>query len=250
MRLVRGSALPVAAALALGGVMLPATTASAAGICEKYGTETAGSYVIMNNLWGAGTRQCIETTGKGFRITEAAHNNATNGAPASYPAIYYGCHYGNCSPGTVLPLPVSDPRVQNMTSTVSMEYPASGEWDAAYDIWYDPTPRRTGQNTGMEIMIWMNHLGRPQPIGSKVGTATINGITWDVWHGNPGWQVVSFVAQSPQTTMSFKPHDFFMETVRLGHGQQSWYLTSLQAGFEPWIGGTGLAVTDFSVTPG
>ena len=137
-----------------------------------------------------------------------------------------------------------------MTSSVSMSYPSSGEWDAAYDIWYDPTAKKNGQNTGMEVMIWMNHMGRPQPIGSKVGTATIAGQTWDVWYGNPGWAVVSFVATSALGTLNFKPHDFFTEAVNRGYAQQSWYLTSLQAGFEPWIGGAGLEVTDFSVTVG
>jgi cellulase/cellobiase CelA1 len=33
-----------------------------------------------------------------------------------------------------------------------------------------------------------------------------------------------------------------------GYAQRSWYLTSVQAGFEPWIGGTGLAVNSFSYT--
>ena len=38
--------------------------------------------------------------------------------------------------------------------------------------------------------------------------------------------------------------------VSRGLGSNSWYLTSIQAGFEPWIGGTGLAVNNFSVTTG
>ncbi len=29
-----------------------------------------------------------------------------------------------------------------------MTYPSGGVWDAAYDIWFDPTARRDGQNTG------------------------------------------------------------------------------------------------------
>src|SRR5206468_2633309 len=35
-----------------------------------------------------------------------------------------------------------------------------------------------------------------------------------------------------------------------GYASSSWYLTSIQAGFEPWSGGTGLAVNSFAVTTG
>ncbi|MDT7742209.1 MAG: hypothetical protein QOE59_1287, partial [Actinomycetota bacterium] len=30
--------------------------------------------------------------------------------------------------------------------------------------------------------------------------------------------------------------------------KSNWYLTSVQAGFEPWTGGTGLRTNSFSVT--
>ena len=30
--------------------------------------------------------------------------------------------------------------------------------------------------------------------------------------------------------------------------ERSWYLTSIQAGFEPWQGGAGLAVNSFSAS--
>ena len=43
---------------------------------------------------------------------------------------------------------------------------------------------------------------------------------------------------------------FWDDVVSRGLGSNSWYLTSIQAGFEPWIGGTGLRVDDFSVTTG
>jgi hypothetical protein len=35
--------------------------------------------------------------------------------------------------------------------------------------------------------------------------------------------------------------------VRQGAAQPEWFLTNIQAGFEPWSGGPGLAVTEFSV---
>src|SRR5205085_705152 len=36
------------------------------------------------------------------------------------------------------------------------------------------------------------------------------------------------------------------DVVARGYGQRSWWLSSVQAGFEPWVGGTGLAVNSFT----
>ena len=226
--------------------------AQAASTCEKYATVPVsnGRYLVQNNVWGADTTQCIDTTSSGFTVTQADHNKATNGAPAAYPSIYFGCHYANCSTNSGLPLQASTGEFAGIRTSVSMTYPGSGVWDAAYDIWFDPTPRTDGQNTGAEIMVWLNHQGSIQPVGSRVGTANIAGGTWDVWFGNIGWNVVSYVRTSATSSMDFAVNDFFSDTVNRGYGQRSWYLTSIQAGFEPWVGGAGLAVNSFAVTTG
>jgi len=250
MKRLRVTAAATAVLLASAALALSLTESASAAtsICSKWGTTTIqGKYVVMNNVWGADTSQCIDVTDNGFKITSADHNNATNGAPASYPAAYYGCHYKNCSPGTILPLPVSDSRFDKITTTSSMTYPGSGTWDASYDIWFDPTARKDGQNTGAELMVWMNRQGPVQPSGSKVASVNLAGGTWDVWYGNIGWNVISYVRTSPATDMNFAVKTFFDDVVQRGYGQRSWYLTSIQVGFEPWIGGAGLSLDSFSV---
>jgi Glycosyl hydrolase family 12/Cellulose binding domain len=226
--------------------------AQAASTCEKYATLPiqSGRYNVQNNVWGADTTQCIDTTSSGFTVTQSNHNKPTNGAPASYPSVVFGCHYANCTSGSGLPVQANTSAFTGLRSSVSMSYPSSGVWDAAYDIWFDPTPRTDGQNTGAEIMIWLNHQGSIQPVGSRVATASIAGSTWDVWFGNIGWNVISYVRTSGTSSLSFTVNDFFSDTVNRGYGQRNWYLTSIQAGFEPWVGGAGLAVTNFSVTSG
>ena len=244
----RLAAAVLAVATGVGVAVATAGPANAVDICEQYGTTTIQNrYVVQNNRWGAATTQCISTTATGFRITQAEHNNPTNGAPAAYPSVYYGWHYGNASPGTVLPLPVSDPAVAAMTTSVSYTFVAGATYNAAYDIWLDPTARTNGQNTGAEIMIWANRQGAIQPVGSRVGTVTLLGTTWEVWFGNIGWNVVSYVRSTPATSLSFRVSTFIDDAIARGYAQRSWYLTSIQAGFEPWVGGTGLAVNDFSV---
>ncbi len=182
-------------------------------------------------------------------MTQADGAVSTSGAPKSYPSIYWGCHYADCTTG-FSPVQASSGTFGSVRTSVAMTYPTSGEWDASYDLWFDPTPRTDGQNTGAEVMVWLNHAGRPQPVGSKVGTVTLAGATWDVWYGNTGWNVVSYVRQTPTSSADFAVSTFFDDALARGWVQRSWYLTSIQAGFEPWTGGAGLAVTSFSAGTG
>lgn len=216
-------------------------------ICEQYGTTTIQNrYVVMNNRWGTSAEQCINVTSSGFSIVSQQGTGNTSGAPVSYPAVYFGCHYTNCSPGTNLPLQVS--QISSATSSVSYSYVNGATYDAAFDIWLDPTAKRDGVNQ-MEIMIWFNRQGNIQPIGSVQGNTNIGGRTWEVWRGSNGQNnVISYVAPSPINSWNFSLLDFINDVRNRGAITNSWYLTSVQAGFEPWIGGTGLAVNSFSTT--
>jgi hypothetical protein len=241
-------ALGAAGLLLAASVAAITTTGTAhAGtqICDKFGSTTTNGHIVMNNLWGAATAQCIDVTNAGFAVT-ANHSKPTNGAPASYPAIYVGCHYTNCSSGTNLPMQVS--QIRSATSSINYSYPGSGVYDAAYDIWLDPTPKKDAVNK-QEIMIWFNRQGSIQPVGSRTASTTIGGRTWEVWTGNNGANdVVSYVAPSPIKSWNFSVLDFINDTKTRSNVTNSWYLTSIQAGFEPWVGGTGLAITSFDAS--
>ncbi|MFG1806351.1 cellulose binding domain-containing protein [Streptomyces sp. NPDC049040] len=250
LRSTRKAVVAAVAALGLAvGALITLTAAPAAHadtqICTQYGTTTIqGRYVVQNNRWGTSEAQCINVTGTGFQITQADGSVATNGAPKSYPSIFNGCHYTNCSPGTNLPAQLS--AIGSAPTSISYNYVGNAVYDAAYDIWLDPTPRKDGVNK-TEIMVWFNHVGSIQPVGSKVGTANVAGRSWDVWTGNNGGNdVISFVAPSAIDSWSFDVKAFANETIARGLAQNSWYLTSVQAGFEPWQNGAGLAVSSFS----
>ncbi|WP_329047748.1 glycoside hydrolase [Amycolatopsis sp. NBC_01488] len=239
-----------ALALAAAGLAVPIVNAPAAHadtlICDQYGSTTIGGrYVVMNNRWGSSAQQCITVTGSGFRI-QTQQGSTSGGAPLSYPAIYVGCHYSNCSPGTNLPRQLS--RIGSAPSSISYNYVGGSVFDASYDIWMDPTAKTTGVNQ-MELMIWLNHTGNVQPVGGKVGTVSLGGRNWDVWQGNNGGNdVLSYVAQSPTANYSFNVMDFVNNVDARTRVDRSWYLTSIQAGFEPWSGGVGLAVNSFSTS--
>ncbi|QUC58602.1 cellulose binding domain-containing protein [Streptomyces sp. A2-16] len=214
-------------------------------VCEQFGsTVVQGRYVVQNNRWGTNDPQCVTATGNGFRLTRADGSVPTTGAPKSYPSLFYGCHYTNCSPGTNLPAQLS--RISSAPSSISYGYVGDAVYNASYDIWLDPTPRTDGVNR-TEIMIWLNKVGPIQPIGSQVATATVGGRTWQVWQGGNGTNdVISFVTPSAIGSWSFDVMDFVRQAVNRGLAQNSWYLTSVQAGFEPWQNGAGLAVNSFS----
>ncbi|BCL15949.1 GH12 family glycosyl hydrolase domain-containing protein [Micromonospora sagamiensis] len=235
------------AAGAIVGVSLGGSASADTQICEQYGsTVIQNRYVVQNNRWGTSAQQCINVTGTGFSITRQDGSNPTNGAPTAYPSVFYGCHYTNCSPGTTLPMQVS--QISSATSSIQYTYVSGATYNASYDIWLDPTPKRDGVNQ-MEIMIWLNRQGPIQPIGSRVGTTTLAGRTWEVWQGSNGANnVISYVAPSAISSLSFSVLDFIADVRNRGAITNSWYLTSIQAGFEPWSGGVGLAVNSFSAS--
>ena len=214
-------------------------------ISAQYGTTViGGKYVVQNNAWNNGSGQTITVTPTGFAITAESGSAPTNGAPLAYPSIYIGCHYGNCSPGAA---PVQVSQIHTATSSISYTY-ASGIYDASYDIWLNPTPITTGVNK-QEVMIWLNRQGSIQPVGSVVGSVAIGGQTWAVWQGsNGGNDVISYVAPSPISSADFNLLSFVSDVEGRSTVTNSWYLTSIQAGFEPWTGGVGLAVNSFTAS--
>ncbi|GAA4792383.1 GH12 family glycosyl hydrolase domain-containing protein [Streptomyces ziwulingensis] len=236
-----------AALVLLASLMTTAAPARAADttLCDQYATATIqGRYVVQNNRWGTAAEQCVTVTDSGFRLSRADGSVPTNGAPKSYPSVFDGCHYTTCSPGTALPARVSD--ISAVPSSVSYGYVGDAVYNASYDIWLDPAPRTDGVNR-TEIMIWFNRVGPIQPIGSQVGTATVAGRTWEVWSGGNGANdVLSFVAPAAITSWSFDVLDFVRQAVSRGLAGDDWYLTSVQAGFEPWQNGAGLSVDSFS----
>lgn len=244
------------ASLLAGGGLLAVVAANPAHadtqICAQFGSTVVGDdkvqYVVQNNRWNpnASGTQCIKVPEKppGFEITTQPNSSPTNGPPVSYPSIYVGCHYDNCSPDTTLPMQVKS--ISKAETAIDYTYVSNAIFDASYDIWLDPQPKKTGVNR-MEVMIWLNHQGSIQPIGQKVtDKVTIAGHDWQVWFGSNGQNdVISYVAPIGISTMGFDVLDFLADVRNRGKITYDFFLTSIQAGFEPWQGGVGLAVNNF-----
>lgn len=215
-------------------------------VCDKFGSTPVqgGRYEVQNDLWGASSPQCVIAFDTGFRV-EANHNKSSG--PASYPSIVFGCNYGNCTKGTPFPRPISD--LGDLRTSWATTTPDKGEYNVSYDVWLDPTARKNGRPTGLELMIWLKHTDRVNPIGKQVGETTLDGVPYEVWQGRADVTTISYVRkQATNSVTNLSIPTFVTDATRRGVAKPGWYMTSVQAGFEPWIGGTGLATTSFSVT--
>ena len=65
--------------------------------CSQFGTVSisGGQYIYQQNEWNSSATQCAIVNGVGFTLTTANFNLPTNGAPATYPSVFRGCHWGN-----------------------------------------------------------------------------------------------------------------------------------------------------------
>lgn len=217
------------------------------------------SYRVNNNFYNPpsnGAKLCIDYLYEPTRTAFTVRNKGgvsvpTNGAPSGYPSIYSGCHYGACSSNSGMPIRVSD--LSTATSSWSINTSnVSGNWNASYDIWFNTTASVPGQADGAELMIWLNKRGSIQPAGQVIASnVSIAGRSFDVWAGRiPGgnWNVISYVARSnTNAVQNLDLRAFMLDASRRNNPvsgtrnlQTSWYLTSIQAGFEVWSGGDGL----------
>jgi hypothetical protein len=255
---IRKTASLAAAALLAGGLLTlgaPGARAATTQLCQMQSTPVAsGVYTVQNNEWGSGAAECITTDGNAdFTVASSAISNATNGAPGGYPSIYQGCHWGNCTSGGLTASPVQVSRLTSGTVTTSWSTTQPGgsnAYDVAYDVWFNQTPTTSGQPNCTELMVWLNHNGPVQPFGSQVATGvTVGGRGYNVWEGSQGsFDTVSYTMTTPVTSVSgLDLAPLAQDAVSRGYLSSSCYLIDIEAGFELWQGGAGLATNSFSV---
>ncbi len=253
----------VAVCVALAG---PAMTAVSAGSahgaaapadvtnCQPQGSVSlaGGEYTLQNNEWNSSDPQCVTATSGTAWTVSTANFNLSGGAPATYPSIYKGCHWGACTTNSGLPIQVGN--LGSATSSWSTDQPGSGAYDVAYDLWTNSAPTTGGQPDDSEIMIWINSRGGVGPFGSKTGTVSAGGLNWDVYTGRQtSWNIVSYVLQGGSTSVTnLDVKALIDDSVQRGITGPNSYLIDAEAGFEIWQGGQGLGTNSFSfnATPG
>jgi len=200
-----------------------------------------GEYRVYQNVWGASTPQTLEVDPNStyFKVVSTGHNQS-GGAPAAYPFILKGSHFGGTPTSPNNPLPIQVPDVTSAPTTWNISGTgASGIWNAAYDIWFVE-----GTSNKLEMMIWINYKGGCQPAGSKQTTTSIGGHTWDVWYN--GSSVLSYKIVNVTNSVSLDIKDFMNDAVSRGWLNTAWDFGAFEAGFEIWTDGSGLTSNSFT----
>jgi len=220
-----------------------------AEICSQYDILPVmeGRYIIQNNVWGAGTAQCVavpDSNATDFIIASSRHNQSS---VASYPSIFQGCHWGRCSSGSNMPLQVDKVKSAPFSWSISNRSLGEGNiWNAAAEAWLSPIQDSShGYDGGAELMIWLDRQIL-QPAGEKVGRVFIGGAWWNVWFYKTGWNYIAYEREEPTDSVQLDLKDFIDDSLSRGYINRSWYLHNMQAGFEIQAGGEGLTSNSFS----
>lgn len=240
------------------------TGSLSSGVNGDFATAGAGPYLFQLNEWNASSAHTCSyeympstvPPSSGFTVTSSSVAVSTSGAPGAYSSLISGNHVVSGpaykSPvSSQLPIRNSAISAGQVMCSVAGTMANSGAWDFAYDNWFStsPSPSTVGNNAnGLEMMIWLNHYGGVQPAGSAGATVTLDGISWTVWIAPGG--PVSYVASTGMTSATLDMYPFIQDAISRGLMTASWYFIDIEAGFEIWNGGTGLAVNSFSTTNG
>jgi len=250
------AALAVAASLTAASAASAAPAAPAAQTCEAFGTIALGKYYVNNNLWGQDSgqgRQCAwDTYRNGDTIgwgTEWEWSGAAHEVK-SFTSTVLGWHWGWRSDATELPVRLSD----NRPVRTSWRYAVSadpGTMNVAYDLWlHDRVAEDWEDQPTDEVMIWTYRSGGAGPLGQKTGTVRIGGATWDLYQGDIGWKVHSFVRTSNTTSVDLDLNDFLRALRDRGSVGPEKYLSSVEAGTEVFTGKGRLDTSAYSVDVG
>ncbi|KAK1751094.1 glycoside hydrolase family 12 protein [Echria macrotheca] len=215
-------------------------------LCDQYAYWSGNGYEINNNLWGRGQassgQQCTyvdSSSGSGVQwhttwTWQGGQNNVK-----SY--VYIGKQIAK---GKKIS------QISSMSTSVSWNYNSDNvRANVAYDIFTASDPNHDTSSGDYELMIWLARLGNVYPIGQSVGSATVNGRTWDLWVGmNGNMKVFSFIAPSPIKSFSGDPKQFFSYLKdKQGYPDSSQNLIVFQFGTEAFTGGPAtLTVSSFS----
>jgi Glycosyl hydrolase family 12 len=207
-------------------------------------------YVVRNDNFGLRT-ECLRNKHgwPNFSVIKSSAN-AHGAESLAYPDIFRGCAWGVCSPNGHMPLRVS--RLRGISTTWYTSLRAAGRWAAAYDIWFARRPVTTGQDDGAELMIWT--ATRHFPLTRHAAVVVVDGARWRLLHwvvvrGGTRWNYIQF-RRLPATSQVRKLQLVSFFEIALKHHwiKRSWWLTSVEAGFEIWRGGVGLATRQFWVS--
>ncbi len=210
-----------AGALAVGTIAVLATAGAARAATysssAQFASWTDGTYTVYNDEWGAH-----------YTYQDLWVNSHSNWGVWSQQDYTSGVE---AYPNVSRTINRSINSLSSVSSTYTVTDPSVGSYEAAYDIWTE--------DNANEIMIWtdVHNVG---PLGSKVGSLTLDGRTYHVYKGTNGSNnVFSFVDTSTVTSGTFNILDIlkwiqntkgWMSNETLGKVQFGWEITTENPG--------------------
>lgn len=226
--------------------------------CSAQDIVDGVDYGFQNNI-STGTGECVQAEQGGncggFTVTFPNGSFGSGGnSPSSYPSIIYG--WSEVSPNWHGGLQA--PKILSSITSAQTTWDYTGlpsQGDAAYDIWLSSSNTAVpNSSSGVELMIWTGRAGVNPAGPGQSGTATIGGNSWQVFKANssngaPGsWGYIAYVNTSASPSVDVNA--FITDAVKnqnMGMSS-SWYLWSIQAGWEVYSASSPLTTSQFSVT--
>ncbi|WP_405719598.1 endo-1,4-beta-glucanase [Streptomyces sp. NBC_01537] len=257
----RFTAAAVALAALGGGTVYAIDSSSnkaqAAGGCAAYESVTMGKYWINNNTWGADSGKgwsCVWDSYQSGDTIGWGTNYQWSGASSSvksYASSVLGWHWGWKSQDTGLPVKLSAKTPVKSKWSFKVKESTDSVYNVAYDLWLHDTANTDWQSTPKhEVMVWLNKDGGAGPLGTKKERVKLAGAYWDLYVGDIGWNVYSFVRVGNTTSANLNLDDFLQALVRRKLVATTDYLSSVEAGTEVFTGKAQLDTTAYSTDVG
>jgi xyloglucan-specific endo-beta-1,4-glucanase len=233
MKFSQVAALPLLFSSATLAAPPPTLQERATTSCDQWGTIVSGPYTLYQDLWN----EASATSGSQCSTL----NSLTNGVVSWSTSWTWVGASSQVKSYANIALTTTGVQLKSITSM-----PSVWKWgytgtsivaDVAYDFFTSSTA--SGSNE-FEIMIWVAAIGGAGPIsstGSAIATVTIAGVSWKLYSGpNGSTTVYSFVAVTQATNFSGDMLEFFNYLVAHEGFSTSQYITTAEAGTEPFTG--------------
>ncbi|GIF15454.1 GH12 family glycosyl hydrolase domain-containing protein [Actinoplanes teichomyceticus] len=222
--------------------------------CTDYAALVRGQYWVNNNVWGRADgagNQCVWENGLSGDNLSWGTNWTWSGDTTkvkSYASAVLGWHWGWKATGTGLPVRLSAGKAVRANWNFAVTQKTSNIMNVSYDLWFHTTSNPDWQDQPTdEVMVWLYRSGGAGPVGTKQATVIVGGTTWDLYKGNIGWNVYSFVRTSNTTSADLNLTDFTNDLAGRGWLDKTKYLSSVQAGTEVFTGSGQLDTSAYSV---
>jgi hypothetical protein len=179
----------------------------------------------------------------------------------AFPEIGVGSSAWSNGPHGDTRFPVKISSMDRMTIAYSIETTATGSRNLAAEMWITsvPTPAPNPLVITTEFMIWSETVpSNRTPSGTKRGTVTIDGTTWEIWvldnltttvdAGTFQSNYVAYRAINSSPRISYDAKKILADAINRGYVNQDHYISDVQLGNEIMAGSGTTWVTEFSVT--